>query len=299
MIPSLHDLRAFVDDVRKHDSVFWRRAISFGANRGSDAFVRYTPPLFGLAFAAALPEKRRRVRDNLRLALGDRSTLLEHLDVARVFTTYASCLTEAFLAVGERGDALESSCTHEERFVVAASEGHGVILATAHTGGWQQAGQILKMRQNADVIVVMGRERDARAQQLQDMVRDKSGVRIAHIGDDPLDALPLLAHLRRKGVVAVQVDRLPPGLRGRDVELFGKPWRVPEGPLQLAAVSRAPIVPVFTRRLGFMRYEVEVAPPIHVPRRPSPEDLDRAARALTREMEKFVVANATQWFHFE
>ena len=35
------------------------------------------------------------------------------------------------------------------------------------------------------------------------------------------------------GVVAVQMDRLPRGMRGRKVELFGSPFEVPEGPLRL------------------------------------------------------------------
>jgi len=288
-----------VADLRHHDSVFWRRAIRFGATYGPDAFVRWSPPLFGLAFAAALPEKRRVVRENLRRALGDRGVVEETLDVARVFTNYASCLTESFLAVTERGDGLITTCKDDEHYVQAMQEGRGVIVATAHTGGWQQAGQLLRAVHHADVVVVMRRERDQRAQALQDAVRDRGGIRLLHIGDDPIDALQLLQHLRKGGVVAVQMDRLPNGMRGRAVDLFGHPWQVPDGPLQLAAISGAPLVPVFTRRVGFMEYEVHVAPAVRVPRRPTPADLDLAAGALAREMEKFVVANATQWFHFE
>ena len=73
----------------------------------------------------------------------------------------------------------------------------------------------------------------------------------------------------------------------------------PEGPLRLASVSGAPIVPVFTRRLGYMDYDVQVAQPIRLPRRPAPADLDAAAAAVLRAMEAFVRANPTQWFHFE
>jgi KDO2-lipid IV(A) lauroyltransferase len=147
--------------------------------------------------------------------------------------------------------------------------------------------------------MVMQRERDGRAQALQDNARDRAGVRVAHVGDSPLDALPLLAHLRRGGVLAMQVDRLPRGMRGRDVELFGEPFRIPEGPLVLAALSSAPILPVFTRRLGFMEYEVLLGEAIELPRKPPAEALDRAARHLAAEMERFVRANPTQWFHFE
>jgi KDO2-lipid IV(A) lauroyltransferase len=97
----------------------------------------------------------------------------------------------------------------------------------------------------------------------------------------------------------VQIDRLPKGMRGRRAELFGEPWQIPEGPLQLAALSGAPIVPAFTRRIGYMEYEVIVAPPIHLPRKPTAKDLDHAARRVASEMERFVRANPTQWFNFE
>ena len=64
-------------------------------------------------------------------------------------------------------------------------------------------------------------------------------------------------------------------------------------------MSGAPIVPVFTRRLGYMDYDVHVAQPVRLPRRPTPTDLEAAASAILRAMEAFVIANPTQWFHFE
>jgi KDO2-lipid IV(A) lauroyltransferase len=292
-------LRDFFDELRRHDSHFWRRAMNAGVAHGPRAFVRYSPPAFGVAFAALLPRYRRAVLRNLRLALGTRSAAAEALDVARVFATYASCLTEAFLVGGDGGERIKGVCVHDERFGAALAAGKGVILATAHTGGWQVAGPVLHSGHDAELLIVMRRERDAKAQALQDGARERSGTRVIHIGDDPLDALPLLAHLRKGAVVAVQMDRLPRGMRGRKVELFGSPFEVPEGPLRLASVSGAPIVPVFTRRLGYMEYEVEIGAPIHLPRRPAEADLDGAARKVMSEMEIFVRNNPTQWFHFE
>jgi KDO2-lipid IV(A) lauroyltransferase len=292
------NLRALLEDLRQHDSVFWRRAVEAGVTYGPDAFVRYSPALFGLVFAAALPRYRAAVRKNLRLALGPRSAVEEHRDVARVFVNFAACLTEAFMTGSARGYRLIGVCVNDQHYVDAASRGAGVIFVTAHTGGWYAAGPLLQTVHAADVLVVMQRERDARAQAVQDTARDRAGVRVHRASDDPLAALPLLAHLRRGGVVAAQIDRLPPGMRGRQVPLFGVPWRVPEGPLHLAAASGAPVLPVFTRRVGFMHYEVLLSPPIEVPRRPSAADLDVGARRIAAEMERFVRAHPTQWFHF-
>ena len=292
-------LRDFLDELRRHDSHLWRRAMNAGITRGPRAFVRYSPPAFGVAFAALLPRHRAAVLRNLRLALGERGAAIEALDVARVFATYASCLTEAFLAGSDGGASVKGTSLHDERFTEAQALGKGVILATAHTGGWQLAGPVLHAGHDAELLVVMRRERDARAQALQDEARERSGTRVIHIGEDPLDALPLLSHLRKGGAVAVQMDRLSRGMRGRKVELFGSPFEVPEGPLRLAAISGAPLLPVFTRRLGYMNYEVEIGELIRLPRRPAEADLDAAARRVMSEMEVFVRNNPTQWFHFE
>jgi KDO2-lipid IV(A) lauroyltransferase len=239
------------------------------------------------------------VRDNLRRALGARPPLEEAVDVARVFAAYASSLTDALVAGSDRGDPLRVHCHDEPTLRAARDEGKGVILATAHTGGWQIAGIALEELLGAEMLVVMRRERDARAQALQESARERAGVRFAYVGDHALDALALLAHLRKGGVVAMQVDRLPPRMRGRQGTLFGAPFSVPEGPLRLASVSGAPLVPVFTRRLGYMDYDVHVGPPVHLSRRPSAEELDAAAGSILRAMESFVRANPTQWFHFE
>jgi KDO2-lipid IV(A) lauroyltransferase len=292
-------LHTLLRDLARPDSALWRRAAAAGATYGPDAWVRYSPPVFGLAFAAALPRQRRAVRANLRRALGPRAPLREAWDVARVFSTYASSLTDALVAGSDRGDPLRVRCLDEHTLRAARDEGHGVILATAHTGGWQIAGLALEKLLACDLLVVMRKERDPRARALQDEARARAGVRFAYVGDDALDALPLLGHLRRGGVAAMQMDRLPPGMRGLDGALFGRPFPVPEGPLRLAALSGAPVVPVFTRRLGYMEYDVHVASAIHVPRRPSRGDLVAGATAILRAMETFVRENPTQWFHFE
>src|SRR5262249_9879471 len=149
-----------LDDLRRHDSVLWRRAAAAGVTYGPDAWVRYSPPLFGLAFAAALPRQRRAVRGHLRRALGARPPAREAWDVARVFANYASSLTDAFVAGSQRGDPLRVRCLDEPTLRRAHAEGRGMILATAHTGGWQVAGSALEDLLACEMLVVMRRERD-------------------------------------------------------------------------------------------------------------------------------------------
>jgi KDO2-lipid IV(A) lauroyltransferase len=285
-------------EALRFDSLLWRRAMTAGITLGPEAFVRYSPPLFGLAFGAALAGKREAVRATLRRVMGPRSPLQEYRDVGEVFSNYASCLTEALLLGSARGFQLRSGTRGVDHYFASAAEGRGVIVVTAHTGGWEIAGPVLSGVHPADVIVVMQRERDERARAIQDAARLRTGVKVVHVGDSPLDALALVRHLRERSVIAMQIDRVPAGMRTRQTAFFGAPWHLPEGPFMLAALSGAPLLPVFTRRLGFMHYEAIVEPPIHVPRRPTPADLDHAAWRVAGAMERFVRAYPTQWFHF-
>ncbi len=208
-------------------------------------------------------------------------------------------MTDAFINGSDRGEKITAYCPTDDRFRDAEDDGKGVIVATAHTGGWQSAHTVLRRAHQTDIIVVMGHERDARAQALSDGVRETEGIRFMHVGEDPLDALTLANHLKKRGIVALQIDRLPPGMRGREGKLFGRPFSIPEGPLKLAALTGAPIVAVFSHRVRFLEYEVLIRGPIRVPRRPVEADLNAAAATILGHLERFVVDHPTQWFHFE
>ncbi|WP_272426026.1 lysophospholipid acyltransferase family protein [Polyangium jinanense] len=292
-------IRHIAEGLRS-DSAFLRRLMVQAVTHGPEALLRYGPLLFGPAFAAGLHEKRACVRRNLRRVLGPRPPLEELANVAAVFTNYASCMTEAMLLGSPRGRELGllSNAIGAANYEACAAEGKGIVIATAHLGGWEVAGPMLSRVHAKNVVVVMARERDERARAMQDELRERSGVKVVHIGETALDALPLLRHLQQDDVVAMQIDRVPPGMRARTVELCGEPFQVPEGPLMIAALSGAPIMPVFTRRLGFMHYEAHVLPPIHVPRRPAASDLDKAAQRLMDDLGAFLRDNPTQWFHF-
>jgi len=287
-------------DVKHHDSALYRRAFRAGVMYGPEPFVRYSPLVFGLFFGAAMTDVRERVLQNLRRACGPRPLHVELAQAAQVFMNFACSLTDAFAVAEGRRHLLVAERKHDWNFTKSLALGRGVIAATAHTGGWQVAGAIVqKHHPDVEMVIVMNRERDARAQRIQDQARDRAGIRFIHVGDGPLDALPLLSHLRRGGVVAVQIDRLPPGMRGRNVQLFGHPWAIPEGPILLSALSGAPIVPTFTRRLGYLAYDIDSLPPITIARRPTDVEITRAAQELADAMANFVRENPTQWFHFE
>jgi KDO2-lipid IV(A) lauroyltransferase len=283
----------------RHDGDFWRRAASFGAQRGPSWFVRYSPPLIGLAWWAALPAARRTVRENLARVRGPQGVVRNTVDTARTFTTFAGCLAETLSNGSPNQREVHARVEGPMNLYRAVREKKGLILATMHTGGWEATGQLLGRELGFEVMVVMRRERDEAARVLQDRAREVSGLKVAHVGDDPLEALPLLRHLKRGGAVAMQLDGVPKGMRSREVTFFGERGRIPEGPLRLAQLSGSPVVPVFCARLGFWRYLVHVDPPFHVERRLGDAMLDAHAQTLADAMARFVDAHPTQWMKFE
>jgi KDO2-lipid IV(A) lauroyltransferase len=277
----------------------FRRLAYAGARYGPRFWLRHSPPLFGLAFGAALPAMRARVRRNLRLIHGSRPRIVEHLDVARTFAEYAHCLAEALAMDRPEAKAARRRIRGEQHLRDALDRGQGLMLVTAHAGPWDAAARLLAADLSAEVVVIMTAEPNRRARRLHDGVRQRGGVRIAHVGAHPLDGLPVLRHLCRGGVAAVQLDRLPPSGRTIDVQLFDRPFSVPEGPFRVAALAGVAILPLFVRRVGPFDYEFNAAPAIVLPRRPAPERLRQAAQAAVMEMERFIRAHPTQWFHFD
>jgi phosphatidylinositol dimannoside acyltransferase len=286
------------DDLLALDGSFWRRLARWGASRGPEWFVRFSPPAIGVFACALAPGRRRVVLDNLRRVRGERGPLRDAVDVGRTFATYASCLAEILGASAARTRATDALVWGESHMADALAEGRGVVMVTAHTAGWEMVGPLMARDYALRVMIGVEPEADGGARAIQDDARRAHGMVVAHVGGDPLSALSLARHLREGGAVALQMDRVPRGMRTRSVTMFGAPARVPEGPLRLAMVTGAPLVAVFAARTGHRAYEVLVHPAVRLSRRAGDAELDAAAQTLADAMGSFVAAHPTNWFHF-
>jgi phosphatidylinositol dimannoside acyltransferase len=287
------------DEPAAHEALFWRKAARWGATRGPSWFVRYSPPVIGWAAAALVPSARNAVLRNLHRIRGEASPIRDARDVLATFGTYASCLTEVLSADAPGGPKKPRAYIIGERRVrEVLREQRGMVLVTAHTAGWELVGPLLGKTYGLDLLLVTHAEPDRHAGQIQDDARRRAGVSIAHVGVDPLASLPLLRHLRAGGVVALQLDRVVPGMRTRPVRLLDHHGTVPEGPFRLAQLSGAPIVPIFCARRGHREYFVQVFEPRRISRHAGEEEIDEATRHVADAMTTFLRAHPTQWFQF-
>lgn len=289
-----------MDDVRPlaHDGVFWRRMAAMGARRFPRWWMRYSPPVFGLAAAIAMPGTRKTVRRNLERIRGPAPRHRDWLDTAKTFATYASSLSEALAQGSDNGKDLRATFVRNDLLRAAVARDKGVLLLTLHTAGWEVATPLFVGDVNLDVLIVMERERSGRAQELHDEARTTAKTSVLHLGESELAALPIARHLAKKGAVAMQIDRAPPNGRTIAVELLGRPFAIPEGPLRIAELSGAPMLPTFSARVGFNEYVLENYPPIELPRRPTDVERQRAAQTIADAMGDFLKRHPTQWFHF-
>jgi lauroyl/myristoyl acyltransferase len=260
--------------------------------------VRLSPPVIGMVACVIATEPRRIVQRNLRRVRGERGALRDAVDAGRTFATYASCLAEILGAGSARGRMPEALVWGEQHLLDALVDGRGVILVTAHTAGFEVVGPLLSRDHALRVMIAVEAEADDAAREIQDDARRAHGLLVSHVGGDPLSALSLARHLREGGAVALQIDRAPQGMRKRSVTMFGVEGRVPEGPLRLAMLTGAPLLPSFVARTGYRKYEVMVHAPVRLARRASDADVDAAAQTLADAMESFVRAHPTNWFHF-
>jgi lauroyl/myristoyl acyltransferase len=265
---------------------------------GPAVLIRALPPVFGVAAALALPDARRKIADNLARIRGKVGRVEEAREVLLTFASYASCFAEVLSSGTKNAEVPDLTVVGKGAIDEALAMGKGAVMVTAHTAGWEVVGPVLGAFYGVELVMVMRAEGDAKARELQDEARRASGLTVVHVGEDPFSSLPLMRKLRQGAVVAMQIDRAPPGMRARSVRLFGRKGLIPEGPIRLAQLSGAPLLPVFCARLGHRSYVAEASGPILVTRHAEDGRVDVVAQELADAMTRFVGRHRTQWFHF-
>jgi lauroyl/myristoyl acyltransferase len=210
--------------------------------------------------------------------------------VRDVFAHFAMCFADLVAANRRRGgpECLLAGVDGEEH--LAAARGGAVVL-TAHVGNWELAGRLLARRLSRPVRVVVAAEADRGVERF--LRGAQAPVRFV-VRAGPTSVLPLVAALRRGGIVAMQGDRAL-GTRG-DVSLpfFGAPAPFPLGPFVLARATGVPVLPSFCLLGADRRYTIAVGRPIAV-------EAGGEAAALARfvgVLEEVVRAHPRQWFNF-
>jgi KDO2-lipid IV(A) lauroyltransferase len=278
------------------ESTFWRTVLVQGGRRAPDVLLRAVPPLAGCLFWAALPAARAGAGRSLRRVLGPRGAWRERRDVLATFVAYGQSLAEGVAAFGPRAERVRFEIEAPDFFYELARGGRGCVFVTAHTSGFEVAGAGLGRALKLPVVMAMRAEANAEARAMHDAERERAGLEVVHVGDDPLASLTLAGQVRRGKAVGLQLDRMPPGARGVDVTLFGAPARLPLGPFALARATGAPLVAVWTRRTGFLRVRIRAQGPWQLSRRAGAGEIAAVAADVASSFEAWVGQAPHHWF---
>lgn len=189
-----------------------------------------------------------------------------------------------------------------EHFQRLTAEPGGAIILTAHMGNYDLGAQLFAENSDRKIVMVRAPENDPETRRYEEELHARTA------GELKIDfntratelALDLLESLRDGNFVAIQGDRVTPGIASIPAMLFGKRTEFPAGPFALAMSARVPIYPLFIFRLGRRRYRLLAGAPFDVVRlRDRDETFRRALEAWTAQLETVVRAAWFQWFAFE
>jgi KDO2-lipid IV(A) lauroyltransferase len=247
------------------------------------------------------PAKRRIVLANAAHVL---DLPLGHPDVVRlargIYATYAHFALELMrlpsLPADEPRRLLRSEGPHHEHFMAlwqrCQAEGRGIIAVSGHIGSIE----IFAGAYAQQGLPTYGLADDSAFPELFELLdrsRARWGVTII-----PWRRLrDIFRVMRQPCALGMVVDW---GYRPADipVRLFGAWTTLPAGPAQLAARTKAVILPVVARRDADGRYRPVTYSPIEV-RDSSPAEVGRATQAIADALQDMIAAAPEQWYTFK
>jgi KDO2-lipid IV(A) lauroyltransferase len=279
----------------RFDSGAWRRFAELGCVYGPEWWKRGSPPVIaGIIFAIAR-ERRGAVLRNQRQVRGPRGWLRERWDAYRVFAEFARSMTESLEQWGPRPRPITLEVLQPELFRAALAEGRGLVVPTAHFGGWEVGARFLSDL-GRPVNLVVAHEPNPTVRDFMHRLRTRHGVNVIYSDRSVFAGLPVLQALRRDEVVGMQIDPWGQPQGAQAIEFCGRSALFQAGPFVLARVARAPLVPVFAVRNGIRRYEMRAAGRFDPT---TAADTAAAFTATVRAYERLVRERPAQWLMFE
>jgi len=286
------------------DRVRWLRGHAvYGAYRLAAALAcalpaRAVEPVAGVLGwkAARLLRRRRRIvaRTMSRITHGALEGRALANAVDAVFISYARYWLETFRLRGATREFLEQGMQVEglAHLDAACSSGRGLVLVTAHLGGWDFGGAWLAAQGYPVTVVV---ETLDSPPLLEWFARLRAGLGVEVVPHDSRTLDAMRAALASGRIVALVCDR-DLGRRGVPVELFGEATSLPAGPARLAIEADVPVLPaaIYFRPDG--GHHAVVRPPIAAPRSGDfRTDVSALTQAIAAELETLIGAEPTQW----
>lgn len=281
--------------------VFWRQFLRW-ATINVPPWI--DPPALGFwvaLFVLGWTAGRRGVMHNLRAIKPGSSFLANFFRAYRVFWNFAWTIADNVRFKELRATPDWDFVGLEHFHALQAREG-GAIILTAHMGSYDLGAQLFAETTSRRIVMVRAPEVDPETRKHEEELHRRTvgdAIKIDFSTRASELALDLLHAVQAGEIVAIQGDRVTPGISTLPATLFGKATTVPAGPFALAMAARVPIYPLFIVRLGRRSYRLLVCAPIEVRRtRDRADAFQQAVEQWTRNLEQVIETSWYQWFQF-
>lgn len=281
--------------------VVWRQLLRWGVLNVPSWFEPVVTGWWSLCFML-WHAGRRGIMRNLTAVLPGSSSAANFLRAYRVFWNFAWTIADN-VRFKEKRMVPDWEFVGYEHFDALQSRAGGAIILTAHMGSYDLGAQLFAETSTRRVVMVRAPEVDPETQRFEEAQHGRlsNGVKIGFNTQASELALDLLGAIQSGEIVAIQGDRVTPGIATLPGTLFGKRTMIPAGPFALAMAARVPIYPLFIIRVGWRRYRLLAGEPFEVARtsRNRDDDFARAVSRWTELLESVIRAGWWQWFQFE
>jgi phosphatidylinositol dimannoside acyltransferase len=280
--------------------VFWRRLLRFGVLIVPVWIEPAIIAFWSMLFMLWAPGRRGLMRNLTAIKPGSWA-IANFFRAYRVFYNFAWTIADN-VRFKEARVHPDWEFEGVDNFQRLTAEPGGAIILTAHMGNYDLGAQLFAETSDRKIVMVRAPETDPETRRFEEELHARSGsaVKIDFNTRATELALDLLESLREGNFVAIQGDRVTPGIASFPATLFGKRTDFPAGPFALAMSARVPIYPLFIFRLGRRKYRLLAGAPFNVVRlRDRDETFRRALEAWTAQLEIVVRAAWFQWFSFE
>jgi len=250
---------------------------------------------FGRVFQRFAPKLNRVGRRNLELALPDSGEIERRKILRGVFESlgrqmgFVSHFSR--LASGNLSEIVDVQGI--EHCAAASAAGRGVIIFTAHFGGWE-ASHLAVSAAGFPVNVIVRKIDNPLVENYVDNLRNRFGSRTI---DKKTSAREMFRRLRAGEILGILTDLNTQEHEGVFVDFFGVPASTTTSIAKLALKTNAAVLPAFAvweEAKG--KYVVYLEPPIEYRKTANAdEDVKNLTRDITSVVEKYVRKYPEQW----
>ena len=276
-------------------AAFWVTVLC-GAARRAPWLVRLMRPISIAVAWMAVPSLRENTTANARGLLGEgaseRACVRIGRDVVASFHDFVFEVARLSDLSPAEARARVSGVEGRGRYDAARDAGRGVIVVTAHLGSFEVALAALT-EVEPRLLVVFRRDEMAPFERARAAFRARLGVRECPVDDGLATWATLRDALGEGATVLVQGDRVVAGQPGTPARFGAGTLLVPSGPVKLARLTGAPLVPAASVRDSDGRVRILIGEAIGAPASAA-EDAATIQR-VSDALAGFVVRYPGQW----